>query len=172
MSHGDAPLRGSSAIAAAVAPRTVQPSASSALLGGVCITPRRSGDPPRCVGSPRRHLSRHGGSNSCQQPRVVLRPCTRWSAHPAIVSTGRDLQTPAHQSDGKRIAASLDHPILHRDALAKHAAASRKKSRSFVTRAHSRLEELGSHPAVDHSPETPTPTPGATHAANARSPSP
>ena len=33
----------------------------------------------------------------------------------------------------------MDHPILHRDALAKNAAASRKKSRSVVTLANNKV---------------------------------
>lgn len=73
-----------------------------------------------------------------QQPCIVLGPRIRRSGSPALVPAGRDPQIPAHQPDGKRVAALLDHPIRHRDALAKHAAASRKKSRSLVTRANSR----------------------------------
>ncbi len=77
--------------------------------------------------------------NPPQQPGVLLRAGTRRSCHPAVIPAGRPPQAPAHQSDGKRLAAAVDHPVLHRDTLAKNTAASRKKSRSFVTRASSRL---------------------------------
>ena len=83
-------------------------------------------------------------TNPGEEPGVLLVPCTRPPRRPAIIPAGRYAQTPTHQSEGKSIAASLDHPILHFDALAKNAAASRKKSRSFVTRANSRRSWLTS----------------------------
>src|SRR5689334_14090822 len=82
--------------------------------------------------------------HALHQPSVLPRADTQWSCHPAIIATGRDSQTAAHQSDGKRSAASLDHPKLHVDAFAKNAAAARKKSRSLVTRASSRRNWLSS----------------------------
>ncbi len=74
------------------------------------------------------------GPNLRQYSSVLLCAHTRGSGHPAVVPAGRHSQTAAHQADGKRRAASLDHPLLHRDALAKNAAASRKKSRALVAR--------------------------------------
>ena len=83
-------------------------------------------------------------TNPGEQPSALLRPRTRCSHPPAVIAAGRDPHTPAHESDGKHVAASLDHSILHRDVLAKHVAASRKKSRSFVTRLNSRRSWVSS----------------------------
>ena len=76
--------------------------------------------------------------NSREQPGILLSSPTRRPGHPALVAAGRHPQPAAHPSDGKRLAAPLDHPIRHRDPLAKNVAASRKKSRSFMTRLNSR----------------------------------
>src|SRR5690606_30122371 len=63
---------------------------------------------------------------------------------PVVIATGRHLQTTAHQSDWVLVAAALDHRVPFDDSLAKYAAASFKKSRSFVTRASSRLRRASS----------------------------
>ncbi|MNN50814.1 hypothetical protein D3C81_1654180 [compost metagenome] len=63
---------------------------------------------------------------------------------PRVVAAGRYLQAPAHQPDRKLIAATFDHLIPQDDPFAKNIAASRKKFRSFFTRASSRLRRANS----------------------------
>src|SRR5690606_28595600 len=58
---------------------------------------------------------------------------------PGMKATGRHLQASAHQLDTIETATALDRLIFQRDSFAKNAAASRKKSLSFFTRANSRL---------------------------------
>jgi hypothetical protein len=50
----------------------------------------------------------------------------------AVLSTDGDPHTPSHHPDKKRFAVPLDHPVRHRDPLAKYVAALRKQSRSFI----------------------------------------
>lgn len=69
---------------------------------------------------------------------------TGWASLPVEISTGRDFQTPIHQPNGKLSATTLNRLILQVDPLAKNVAASRKKSRFFLTRASSRLSRATS----------------------------
>ena len=80
-------------------------------------------------------------ANLRQQPPVRSLATTRGAIPPTVVATRRDPQTAAHQTDGKGVAATIDHDVLHFDSFAKNVAASRKKSRSFFTRVSSRLSE-------------------------------
>ena len=116
--------------------------------------PRRNADLPRCADSPRLPHGAMQHTDLPQQLSIVLGPRTRRPGPPAIVPAGGDSQTSAHHPDGKGLAASLDHPILHRDALAMNAADSRKKSRSFLTRANSRRRRarFSSRTALAHEP--------------------
>ena len=84
--------------------------------------------------------ARVGGMAS---PRASLRKFRRmrWSASTWTMlgfTSWRDFQTAAHQSDGISTATALDHLVPTGNSLAKNTAASRKKSRSFFTRASSR----------------------------------
>src|SRR5690606_6879805 len=70
---------------------------------------------------------------------IVTRPGARRALCPVVEAAGRHLQTPAHQPDRVLVAVASDHLVPQGDSLAKNAAASRKKSRSFFTRASSRF---------------------------------
>lgn len=74
-------------------------------------------------------------TDAAQQTLIIDVPSTR----PVVIATGRDLEHPAHHANGKLCATTLNRLILQDDSLAKNIAASRKKSRSFFTRASSRL---------------------------------
>jgi len=78
-----------------------------------------------------------------QQSIIVELANALCSRFPAVIATGRDLQATTHQANGKLVATTLDRLIPQDDSLAKNvavdSAASRKKSRSFFTRANSRL---------------------------------
>src|SRR5690606_3233537 len=63
---------------------------------------------------------------------------------PGMEAAGRHLQAAAHQSNRVLIAVTSDRLVPQDDSLAKNAAASRKKSRSFFTRANSRLSASNS----------------------------
>src|SRR5690606_23888963 len=78
------------------------------------------------------------------QARIILSAWAWLTILPVVIATGRHLQTTAHQSDWVLVAAALDHRVPFDDSLAKYAAASFKKSRSFVTRASSRLRRASS----------------------------
>lgn len=68
-----------------------------------------------------------------KQTPIITCPMTQGAVSPVIVAAGRNMQATAHQANGKGIAAAFDHAISHFDAFAKNAAASLKKSRSFLT---------------------------------------
>lgn len=70
---------------------------------------------------------------------IVGLPAAWRTLAPLVIATGRYLQAPAHQPNRKLIAATLDHLLPQDDPFAKNVAASRRKSRSFFTRASSRL---------------------------------
>src|SRR5690606_23845100 len=76
---------------------------------------------------------------------LVVELAGAWQAlAPAVVTAGRHSKATAHQSNRKLIAATFDHLILQEDPLAKNVAASRKKSRSFLTLASSRFRRANS----------------------------
>src|SRR5690606_29672500 len=83
-------------------------------------------------------------TDPAEQALVVERAGAGQSLAPVVVTAGRDSQAAAHQSHRKLIAATFDHLIPQDDPLAKNVAASRKKSRSFFTRASSRLRRASS----------------------------
>lgn len=64
---------------------------------------------------------------------IFLLTATRFAVSPIVVTAGRDLQQATHHNNWKCIAAAFNHVILHLGCLAKYAAASLKKSRSFFT---------------------------------------
>lgn len=74
-----------------------------------------------------------------QQSLIVDRTCTQGALAPSMKVAGRHPQASTHQLDRGGSATALDRLILQLDSLAKDAAASRKKSLSFFTRASSRL---------------------------------
>jgi hypothetical protein len=80
-------------------------------------------------------------ANLRQQPPVRSLATARGAIPPTVVAARRNPQATAHQTNGKGIAATIDHAALHFDSFAKNVAASRKKSHSFFTRASSRLSE-------------------------------
>lgn len=82
--------------------------------------------------------------DTAQQALIVALAGTGQALAPVVVATGRNPQAAAHQANRKLIAATLDHLIPQDDPLAKSAAASRKKSRSLVIRANSRLSRANS----------------------------
>lgn len=69
----------------------------------------------------------------------ALRPCA-----PGVVTACRDPQQATHHADRIAITAATDARVSHLDRLAKYAAASRKKSRSFFTWASSRFNAASS----------------------------
>src|SRR6185437_13942389 len=77
-------------------------------------------------------------ANALQQTCIVACTRTRRAPRPRVITAARHLQTPAHQPERVLIAVAPDRRVPHDDSLAKNAAASRKKSRSFFTRASSR----------------------------------
>src|SRR6185437_2875323 len=77
-------------------------------------------------------------ANALQQTCIVACTRTRRAPRPLVITAARHLQTPAHQPERVLIAVAPDRRVPHGDSLAKNAAASRKKSRSFFTRASSR----------------------------------
>src|SRR5690606_2549133 len=83
-------------------------------------------------------------TNTLYQARIILSAWAWLTILPGVIATGRHLQTTAHQSDWVLVAAALDHRVPFDDSLAKYAAASFKKSRSFATRASSRLRRASS----------------------------
>ena len=64
---------------------------------------------------------------------IPPRSSTLRPGSPGVVAAGRDLQQAAHHAHRIAIAAAINAGVLHFDRLAKYAAASLKKSRSFVT---------------------------------------
>lgn len=78
-------------------------------------------------------------TDTAEQPIIVHGTSARQPLLPRVVATGRHPQAPTHQTNRKVIAATPDRLKLQDDSLAKNVAASRKKSRSFFTRASSRL---------------------------------
>src|SRR5690606_38846373 len=83
-------------------------------------------------------------TDPAEQTLVVELAGTGQALAPVVVPAGRDPQTATHQSNRKFIAATFDRLIPQDDPLAKNVAASRKKSRSFFTRANSRLSRASS----------------------------
>ncbi len=78
-------------------------------------------------------------TDTAEQSRVI-HVAGAWQALlPRVIAAGRHPQAPTHQTNRKVTAATPDRLILQDDSLAKNVAASRKKSRSFFTRASSRL---------------------------------
>src|ERR1700688_643049 len=74
-----------------------------------------------------------------QQALVVGDTSTHGPLAPSMKATARYCQASAHQLNRINTAAALTRLKLQLDSLAKSAAASRKKSRSFFTRASSRF---------------------------------
>src|SRR5690606_17947353 len=83
-------------------------------------------------------------TDPAEQTLVVALSGAGQALAPVVVAAGRHSQAAAHQSHWKLIAATFDHLIPQDDPLAKNVAASRKKSRSFFTRASSRLRRASS----------------------------
>ena len=71
--------------------------------------------------------------------RVGPLSCAWPSIPPGVIAACRHLQAVTHQVYREGFAAAVDHAVLYFDAFAKNAAASCKKSRSFLTRASSRF---------------------------------
>lgn len=77
--------------------------------------------------------------DTLKQALIVELPRTGRSVFPIVITAWGNMQTSTHQAKVKLIATKLNSLILQDDSLAKNVAASRKKSRSFVTRASSRF---------------------------------
>lgn len=77
--------------------------------------------------------------DASEQALVVPGAGTRRALPPIVVTARGDLEATAHQAGREGVAAALDLAISHFDTLAKNAAASFKKSRSFRVWASSRL---------------------------------
>src|SRR5690606_700006 len=78
-------------------------------------------------------------ANPHQQALVVGLAGAHRPLAPGMEPAGRHLQASTHQLNRIETATAPDRLILQLDSLAKNAAASRKKSLSFFTRASSRL---------------------------------
>src|SRR5690554_163475 len=83
-------------------------------------------------------------SDTGQQSPVINLSGTRCACFPAVITTRGNLQTTTHHAYRKLAATTLDRLIFQDDSLAKNVAASRKKSRSFFTRASSRFRRATS----------------------------
>ena len=79
-----------------------------------------------------------------QQFAVALRSRALGTLSPGIIATWRNAQQAAHQTNWIVIAATVNAGVSHFDCLAKYAAASFKKSRSFFTCANSRFKTVSS----------------------------
>src|SRR3569832_35827 len=73
---------------------------------------------------------------------IRLCPCTRLALPPGIEATAARLQRATHARQPKLVVMGLHERVLHRDSLAKYAAAFFKISRSSVTWANSRFSRL------------------------------
>lgn len=83
---------------------------------------------------------------------VSLSSAGRRSRYPGVIAAGGHLQTATHKTYGKLVATMLNRLIPQDDSFAKNTAASRKKSRSFFTRASSRLRFASSSSRGDPEP--------------------
>ena len=87
-------------------------------------------------------------SNLRHQLSVSLRPIALRPGPPSVITTPRHVQQSAHHANRITTAAAINTRILHLDRLAKYAAASLKKSRSFLTWPSSRLSVASSSSRV------------------------
>jgi len=105
------------------------------------LVPQFGSDPKTAIGS---GTLRMDDADFHQESAILTRPSTVWPLLPGAVPTGRDPEDLAHQPN--RIGGLMTRYALKPrfDFLAKYAAASRKKSRSRLTRPNSRFNRASS----------------------------
>ena len=87
----------------------------------------------------------------CQEDTVRRTSRTLWPRAPGVVPRRRHRARTAHEPNGIAAAVLANGSIFHRDSFAKHAAARRKTSRSWVIRASSRVTRVSSSAsAIQH----------------------